>query len=255
MRKRLLALLLALTMVVSILPVSVFAVELEKDPLVYVSIGDSMTNGLGHEGYVNSGYEEYAPKAYPVMFAKKYGFQHKQLATSAARAEDFHYILEVGMPNAYEGDQWTHTEMLGKDTIGINGEQLWGADRWGSNDVPHAAVVENFRKSVTEADVITMAVGNGNFGVTFMDMTSQIMGLGGYNLDYSYATLENALALNGVDAEITDVVMDTYNRALEYSSWISFRTVPPPLWIWHSLWTVFSPRLTHISPALLHISR
>ena len=31
MRKRLLALLLALTMVVSILPVSVFAVELEKD--------------------------------------------------------------------------------------------------------------------------------------------------------------------------------------------------------------------------------
>lgn len=183
----------------------------------YVSLGDSMTNGLGHNGYVNSGYEEYAPTAYPMMFAKKYGFQLKQLATSAARAEDFHYILEVGMPNAYEGDQWTHTEMLGKDSIGINGEPLGGQDRWGSNGVPDAAVVENFRKSVTEADVITLAVGNGNFGVTFMDMTSQIMGLGGYNLDYSYATLENALALNGVDAEITDVVMDTYNRALEYA--------------------------------------
>jgi hypothetical protein len=106
---------------------------------------------------MNSGYEEYAPTAYPMMFAAKYGFQLKQLATSAARAEDFHYILEVGMPNAYEGDQWTHTEILGKDTIGINGEQLWGADRWGSTDVPDAAVVENFRKSVTEADLDKVA--------------------------------------------------------------------------------------------------
>lgn len=218
MKKRVLSFVLVIAMLLSVTPLAVFATdETSPAPRKYVSLGDSMTNGLGHDGYVNSGYEEYAPTAYPMMFAAKYGFQLKQLATSAARAEDFHYILEVGMPNAYEGDQWTHTEMLGKDTIGINGEQLWGADRWGSNDVPHAAVVENFRKSVTEADVITMAVGNGNFGVTFMDMTSQIMGLGGYNLNYSYATLENALALNGVDAEITDVVMDTYNRALEYA--------------------------------------
>ena len=64
MKKRLMALLLALTMVVSILPVSVFAVDteptqdvvssLDKDDngkINYVALGDSMTNGYGHPGY------------------------------------------------------------------------------------------------------------------------------------------------------------------------------------------------------------
>ena len=64
MKKRLMALLLALTMVVSILPVSVFAVDteptqdvvssLDKDgnnAINYVALGDSMTNGFGMPGY------------------------------------------------------------------------------------------------------------------------------------------------------------------------------------------------------------
>ena len=64
MKKRLMALLLALTMVVSILPVSVFAVDteptqnvvstLDKDvdgEINYVALGDSMTNGYGQPGY------------------------------------------------------------------------------------------------------------------------------------------------------------------------------------------------------------
>ena len=119
MRKRLLALLLALTMVVSILPVSVFAVELEKDPLIYVSIGDSMTNGYGLDGYDGeSGVVNYANDTYANRFAAYLAgynskiendqviftgtngtVDHRQLAMSGLRSEDLHWVLELDYDN------------------------------------------------------------------------------------------------------------------------------------------------------------
>jgi len=52
MKKRLVALLLTVVMVVSLLPVGVLAAESsDNEPLIYVALGDSMTNGYGLDGY------------------------------------------------------------------------------------------------------------------------------------------------------------------------------------------------------------
>ena len=54
MKKRILSMLLALTMLLSLVPAAVFAEEAEqeaKKPLIYVSFGDSTTNGYGLTGY------------------------------------------------------------------------------------------------------------------------------------------------------------------------------------------------------------
>ena len=123
MRRRLLAFVLALTMVVSILPVSVFATdtapEATKGPLVYVSIGDSMTNGYGLDGYDGeSGIMNYGNNVYANQFAAWLAgyngtiaddqtvftgtngtVDHRQLAMSGLRAEDLAWLLQLDYKN------------------------------------------------------------------------------------------------------------------------------------------------------------
>ena len=125
MKKRLLALLMTLTMVVSLLPSSVFATE-QNDPLVYVSLGDSMTNGFGLNGYDGySGLSQYGYESYANQFAAWLAgadFEawlsngsdqngqifvgdngqvvHAQLAMSALRVEDLHFLLEFDYTDA-----------------------------------------------------------------------------------------------------------------------------------------------------------
>ena len=138
--KRILVLVMTFAMLLSTFAptLGVFAEELhnhaegnknDKDTLDYVSVGDSMTNGIGmpgydetvHEGSTNvgsNGYLEEAKDAYPSQFAawleeytgKKVNLT--QLATSAARAEDVWYILNHGTENAFEADPWTTYELL-----------------------------------------------------------------------------------------------------------------------------------------------
>jgi hypothetical protein len=87
----------------------------EKKDLVYVSIGDSMTNGYGIDGYsgdngiLNYGTNTYANKfaawlaGYEgeikddqVIFTGKNGVvDHRQLAMSGMRPEDIRWLLEL----------------------------------------------------------------------------------------------------------------------------------------------------------------
>ncbi len=91
----------------------------EKDKLVYVSIGDSMTNGYGLDGYNgNSGIMNYAKNTYSNKFAAWLAgytgkieddqvifdgplatVDHRQLAMSGMRAEDLHWALELDYEN------------------------------------------------------------------------------------------------------------------------------------------------------------
>ena len=58
MKRRILSMLLVLTMLLSLVPTAVFAVEGdEPEALNYVSLGDSMTNGYGFEGYEQGSYK------------------------------------------------------------------------------------------------------------------------------------------------------------------------------------------------------
>jgi len=108
----------------------------EDDTIVYVSIGDSMTNGYGIDGYdgssgiVNYGMQTYSNKfaAYlagytgpieddQVIFTGTNGtVDHRQLAMSGMRAEDVHWALELDYKNEalidllwtyqYDGNSW-----------------------------------------------------------------------------------------------------------------------------------------------------
>ena len=163
----------------------------------YVSLGDSMTNGLGLPGYKNGGYLEVAPDAYPAQVAEHYGWELTQLATSGMRAEDLHYILMYGEEGGYPGDPWMEKELLD------NG-------RW--SDVEEVAAT--FKTAVAQADVITSAVGNANFSVFMTGMINAILSGDDEGMDYSFATKENGLA--GLDPQITDLVMQIHDNVMDY---------------------------------------
>ena len=163
----------------------------------YVSLGDSMTNGLGLPGYKNGGYLEVAPDAYPAQVAEHYVWELTQLATSGMRAEDLHYILMYGEEGGYPGDPWMEKELLD------NG-------RW--SDVEEVATT--FKTAVEQADVITSAVGNANFSVFMTGMINAILSGDDEGMDYSFATKENGLA--GLDPQITELVMQIHDNVMAY---------------------------------------
>ena len=139
-------------------------IKTENREINYVSLGDSMTNGYGLSGYDVCGYLEVAKDAYPAKFsAWLAGFDGAiadgqtryegtngtvnltQLATSGMRAEDLNYVLSAGTEHETEPDYYTKGLMFGGS--------------WYGN------YVEVFQEAITEADIISMAVGNANLGV------------------------------------------------------------------------------------------
>ena len=120
--------LLAFCMLASMFTGVAFASEPETKK--YVSLGDSMTNGYGLEGYDhNSGVADYGTRAYPNQFAenlKKLGYKvdHAQLAMSGIRTEDIHWLLEFDYndPDAVA----TVQSMLG----GGYGKENWDGVAW-----------------------------------------------------------------------------------------------------------------------------
>ena len=199
------AMLLAFCMVAGFIPTAAFATE--ADEINYVSLGDSMTNGLGlgtgYDSTGHQGYQEIDTSAYPALVAKEFGWNLTQLATSAMRLEDLHFILEYGDPSVadpYQGDAWTYNDVL------INGR--WGTDA--------ASVANVYQTAVREADVISMAAGNGNLGVYMMDMIMTLFGMGYGSHTYEDCTLEKALNEHKVDAETKAIAMQVYNAAKAY---------------------------------------
>ena len=179
--KRCLALALVLCLVAGLCP-AVFAAETEQK-VKYVSLGDSMANGYGLTGYGNvNGYLEESPDAYPVKVAEHFGWDlTHQLAMSAMRAEDLHYILEYGKENAYPGDEYTRKEF-------ING-------RFVSNCGGVQAAADTYQSAVADADVITLGIGNANFGVFLLGRITNALGvLGGNPSSDAWIDFEDAIS-------------------------------------------------------------
>ena len=199
--------------------------------LDYVSIGDSMTNGIGMPGYDatgKNGYLEEAPDAYPSQFAGWLeSFTGKevnltQLATSAARIEDVYYMLTKGTEKEFTPDYWTVRELLtNPDRWGKTGAAR-GEENWDKHMDTNNTVANVFQSSVANADVISLATGNGNFGVFFMGRVMNLVGFGSAeelaldNEKYAHMTVENALELCGANEEVKELVMGVYNDAEAY---------------------------------------
>ena len=135
--------LLVLCMVLSIMPMTALAAGTEnaEKPIVYVSIGDSMTNGYCLDGYdgtsgaVNYGVDTYGNKfaawlaGYTgsitndqVIFKGTNGtVDHRQLSISGLRSQDIHWILQM--------DYTDETLMKNIFSMDYN-DSGWNADKW-----------------------------------------------------------------------------------------------------------------------------
>lgn len=198
------ALLLVFCMVAGFVPTMAFATEADK--INYVSIGDSMANGYGFVGYnqtsndrdaydIMTGEGMYGVDAYPIQFENYlanlgYDVNHTKLATSAMLAEDLLYLLGG---REYFDDGWRGY----KDYVGTYTD---------------AELQTHFQKSVKEADVITIGIGNAAFGAFLMHKLTDALGVFGASLDEDEKVdFEDAIAVLELDAEQYALVMQAYS--------------------------------------------
>lgn len=202
-----LAMLLALCLLISACPVTAFATSTGSDPVKYVSVGDSMTNGSGFVGYNQDqhtgGYDFFGNKgvygdaAYPNQFEKYLvelnqdrGVEHTKLALSGLRAENLLYLLGVND---------------GKPADGYNVYHAY------AGNPSEAKIREHYQTAMTEADVISLALGNASFNAYFADRALRIFGIGGNFTDEEpQMTLDDALAMMEDETE-KQLVITAYN--------------------------------------------
>ena len=217
----------------------------ESGKINYVSLGDSMTNGYGLDGYNgNTGVEDYGKGSYANLFAKWLegtgnDVSHAQLAMSAMRIEDIHWLLEVDyedekvlaviekLADNYEyyrdnieefeevwysvftnGDYWTWRELVNDYRFDVAAYCIEGKDKTDSNafnknfkvaygeydDVEALKIVaEYYQNSVKDADIISLALGNGNFGVFAFGRIMEAIGFSGEPAEAMIYRVENAI--------------------------------------------------------------
>lgn len=195
------AMLLAICLVVGFVPAAAFATEGEIN---YVSLGDSMTNGYCFTGYNQGnispaefldGTGVYGGSAYPNEFAAWLEAEtgktvnHSKLAVSAMRAEDLNYLLGGReMPT----DGWFSQV---EDYSGTSGDALKGI----------------YQDAITNADVITMGIGNAAFGAYMVQYFTRMLGVMGGSLpDEEKVDLEKALI--NLDDEQKAVILEAYDK-------------------------------------------
>ena len=197
-----LAMVLAICMVLSFCPVAAFA----ANEINYVSIGDSMTNGYGFEGYNQDehtiGYDffgdsgVYGNGAYPNTFAtylegQGYVVNHTKLALSGLRAENMLYLL--GMSDEMSADRY--------DVF------------YGYAGRPDKTTLRNYyQDAVKDADVISLALGNASFNAYLIDRMMRVFGAmgGGFSDADPEMSLSDALAMLDGETE-KKLVQTAYN--------------------------------------------
>ena len=131
----------------------------DKGTINYVSLGDSMANGFGFDGYdqlnengtydLLNGIGVYGQGAYPLQFeeyltGKGYEVNHTKLAISGMLADNLLYLLG-GIEEEFD-DGWGGYESY-----------IGGLDK--EDDL-----MPFFQEAITNADIITFGVGNASFG-------------------------------------------------------------------------------------------
>ncbi len=183
----------------------------------YVSLGDSMTNGYGFEGYEQGNYTNdkydflndkgiYGEGSYALQFeeylAEKFNatVNHTKLAPSGLLADDLLYLL--GAREEEFDDDWAgYRHYVGTYDEPANIDKL----------------KEHFQTAITEADIMTMCIGNASFGAYLVQQVTDAIGIMGSNPDVDeQLTLENGLALLD-DEAAKKIVLDIYADMKEYA--------------------------------------
>lgn len=191
--------------------------EHESGKKHYVSIGDSMANGYGFEGYLQgkeghdffNGIGTYGAGAYPLQFEEYlkdiYGennVEHTKLSLSALTPEFLLYFLGG---REYLDSPW-HEGVL----------DYAGSEDANGNDLPADAnaMCDYFQNAVKDADIITLGIGNGSFGAFLLSEVTDVIGIMGSSssVDPRY-TLENALSILESEEDKAKII-EVYNSVM-----------------------------------------
>lgn len=254
------SLLLVFCMVIGFFPASVFAVD-GTETLNYVSLGDSMVNGYGLDGYEyeyhcdthsdyygcknagcqniynecsdpdctenhivwhwGNGYLQEAPESYPAMLAEYFGWELTQMAVSAMRVEDLHWVLEYDGNDAaqYAAANMSSWDEATWNAAFTNGDYFtwdrFSTGRFENHVYPNSTpekVADTYQSAVADADVISLGIGNGNFGVYALELIMQCVGFSD-NDEIGYYSVESAI--RNLDADSQAQILDLMDALYE----------------------------------------
>ena len=217
MSAKALSVFMSLLMIFSICVPAVSAIDAhehtdaDKPKLNYVSLGDSMSNGYGLDGYnldqkdkfdIFKNEAQYGAGAYTLQFEEylkgAYDVNHSKLAISAMLSRDLLFLLGG---SEYVDDDYTGFEdYLGVSTV---------------TDEFLAKLQAHYIKEITNADVITMGVGNAEIGAYIMD---RLMKCIGFDENGSAATVapyvEIEALMDRCDAELVEKVIELRDQLI-----------------------------------------
>ena len=193
----------------------------EKPNFNYVSLGDSMSNGYGMDNYAQNGYFDifadgevghYGDHAYTSQFAEYlssvYNVNHIELAVSAMLSRDLLFLVGGG---EYIEDGYTGFI----DYVGVSWKTLID-EKTGEiiNDEFFAELQNLYIDSLTNADLITMGLGNAEFGAYIMHKLMTCLGFGGtsYTEVIDYVQLENLM--DTCDPALVEKVIELRDKYL-----------------------------------------
>ena len=212
----------------------------QKGTLNYVSIGDSMTNGYGFEGYNQDGhvwdYDEYdffkginvyGDGSYALQFenylaGKGYDVNHTKLALSGLRAEDVAFLLDKAEEPAdgyfqtcWSYAYWGYTNFVPGTSQGWSD---YNHNKYAKPEQIEAQLTqmkEYYQTSMKDADIISLALGNASFNAYFIDRMMKVFGAmgDGFSDTAPQMTLEDALKLMESE-EDKQLVRDVYAKLL-----------------------------------------
>ena len=246
--KRVLALVLSLIMAFSLVSE---ALAEQVDTIKYVSLVESMTNGYGLNGYLCNpldlddtkngtgeqvnGYLQKAEDAYPSKFATWLAeYTDKtvdltQLAISCTRAEDLNFLLHFDANDEKQinvaSSGWSWDEDIWEATFDYGDRYTWDNftdGRW--NDMERKVgkpglsgtdrVATKYQDSIAKADVVSMAIGNSNFGVFMLRYVLGALGMPGLG-DYGWLNVENAWRTCDAGDDVKQMVAQVVEQVKE----------------------------------------
>ena len=155
----------------------------DKPDFIYVSLGDSLTNGFGMEGYYAdngdnySGFLQEVTDAYPTMvkneLSETYDVNLVQLAVSGFRTSELRHLLDKDFP----GD--IYTDIFGTSTLGERIEAMNGVVREDGHvdvDGDYASPSEYYMDMISKADLITYNLGTNDLGTFITGVVGSKLG-------------------------------------------------------------------------------
>lgn len=183
---------------------------------IYVSLGDSMTNGYGLPGYEewnestkdfdnHFGFLVNTSDAYPSKVAEAMGWELIQLATSGLRADDIYYLLNYGTDNAVEWDDYGNRYMVDKFDNTYSG----------TKEEVIAQAAAKYQEAIKAADVISVNVGSNNFATLMHMRMSYLLGkitgndvmFGGYDGEFNFNEL-----VGNLEPEVRSEIVKLYEE-------------------------------------------